>query len=411
MIQYEEALNYITAAAQSLPIIKLKIIDALGYISAESLSSKEQVPSFHNSAMDGFALRASETSQASAETPLIFPIMASITAGEGPSSIAFPLHSCCEIMTGAIVPDCFDAVVKIEDVKIHENKIFLFNPIKPSNNIRYAGEDFDIGSILIHAGDYITPEHIMAFAAVGVTDINVRRKPIVRVITTGSELVQLSNDPLRCGKIRNSNAAYLEAVFKSMSIVNYKFFTVADDINSFIRCLNEEINVKDSPDIVITTGGVSAGKCDFVPEALKQLGAEIRFHKVNIRPGKPILFAQLGKINIFSLPGNPISMAVGFRFFIYPLLRQIQGQKTEQPLMAMLTEDMQKNTSMQHFWKAHLHFTEEGQACVESLPGQESFKISPLLKANAWLILEANQKTLLRGQIMRVYPLHVWDLS
>ncbi len=406
MIQYDEALAFIKAAAEDLKAETLPIAKAQGYISAEAVYSQVKLPSFDNSAMDGFALRACDTQLASLSTPVSFKIVTTIAAGDAPQQRKFLPETTCEIMTGAMLPTGLDAVVRIEDVTIEGDTVHLRKPLKPGENIRYAGEDFDQGSLIMQKGSLIQPEQIMALAALGVTTVQVIKKPIVRVITTGSELVHTSNHPLESGKIYNSNGAYLDALFQKMGVDDYQSHAVPDDAQVFIQRMKAEMEGSSPADLIITTGGVSAGKWDFVPEALKHLGAEIIFHKVNIRPGKPILFAKLGKTCIFALPGNPVSMTVGYRFFIEPLLCAMQGLPAEKPIQALLTSATTKKTGMRHFWKARLSFTKTGQAEVEILSGQESFKINPLLKANAWVILEAEQDTFPVGKVMAVYPLY-----
>jgi molybdopterin molybdotransferase len=411
MITYQEALEKISSSVTEIESESISISDSLGMVVVEDIISAENSPPFKNSAMDGFAVKTSTLSGTT-----IFDVVGSTVAGDLPDA---GKNGAWEIMTGAPVPDGYDAVIKIEDVEILErnnddrpSKISTKVIAEPNQNIREAGEDFKSGDLVLNAGDTITPYHIMALASLGITEIKTTVKPTISIISTGKELVDDLSATLIAGQIRNSNAPYLQAELSSMGIKHSYAGTIHDDPELF-----EEMLVKlleSNTNIIISTGAVSMGRHDFIPDSLKKLGAEIIFHKVAIRPGKPILFAKFpnGKF-YFGLPGNPISAAIGLRFFVYPLICKLQNLKTRKPLIAKLSETTKKKTGFLFFRKALAYSDETGQLHVDILQGQESFKINPLLTANCWAILPADSSSVAAGSNIDIIPLtpNQWHLT
>ncbi len=407
MISYLEALTKLTQSTQPLGEEKCSLFDALNRIMAETIIAKEPIPSFNNSGMDGFAIRAEETKNVSAQQPLTLQVISSIAAGEHNVCTHCPPYSSIEIMTGASVPDAYNAVIPIEHAILDaENQtVTMHKEIKQHENIRSIGEDFSIGAPIIHKGAVITAQHLMALAATGTVMVHVKKKPRIWVITTGKELIDDYSIPLQPGKIRNANMIYLRTIFTTLGLQVDDYCTVLDEPKTFVQKIKNLMSTGNTPDIIITTGAVSAGKWDFIPSALKMLGADIIFHKVAIKPGKPIIFAKLNKTYILGLPGNPISMVVGVRFFLYPLLCALQQTAVDQPLIARLQADISKPKELRCFYKAVLHI-DDGVAKVDILKGQESFKISSLLAANCWAILEENNAHYQASDFIKIYPLH-----
>lgn len=406
MISYNEALTKLTQSTQPLETEECSLFNALDRVIAETITAKEQIPSFNNSAMDGFAVRAEETKHASPQQPLNLQVISSIAAGENNIRAHYPPYSAVEIMTGARVPDAYNAILRIEDALFDtaNQTVTTHQPIMHHENIRYIGEDFSIGNPIIHKGEMITAQHLMALAASGINNVQVKKQPRICVITTGKELTDDYSAPLPPGKIRNSNMIYLRSIFTTWGITVDDYSTLPDEREIFVQKIKSLMNASNPPDIIITTGAVSVGKWDFIPSALSWLGADIIFHKVAIKPGKPILFAKLNDTYIIGLPGNPMSMVVGVRFFIYPLLCALQQAALDQPLIAKLQTDISKPEALRCFYKAVLRI-DNGLAKVDILEGQESFKISPLLVANCWAILEENSTTYRASEFIKIYPL------
>jgi len=408
MIDYQRALEIIVAHAEMLPVAPVAVADAMGAVVAADRPSPNAVPPFDNSAMDGFAVRAADTNAASTDNPINLQVIGMVTAGEAGDGQAEP-NTAWEIMTGAPVPAGYDGVIPVEQVEVQRDPqgkpvaITLQQTVAAGRNLRSAGEDFAAGDALVKAGQLIQANQIMGLAATGVSEIEARLPARVAAITTGNELKDTADD-LEPGKIHDSNGPYLEAAIASVGATSAGVYRTSDSAEELIALIED---LQDKTDVILTTGGVSAGRMDFVPAALEQLGADILFHRVAIRPGKPILFARLpsGTL-VFGLPGNPIAVAVGLRFFVVPALRQMQGLAEEAYLTASVKTAVGKKQGLRFFAKAHATSDANGQLQVEALPGQESFKISPLMTANCWLIADEDAAEVAAGSLVKIAPLY-----
>jgi molybdopterin molybdotransferase len=411
MIEYAQALKIITDTATALPAESVRLEEAMGVVAAADLPSPAAVPPFDNSAMDSFAVRSIDTEQASETNPVSLQVIGMVTAGEAASGANAAEGTTWEIMTGAPVPTGYDGVIPVEQVEIQRDakgkpiSVELRQSVHTGRNLRHAGDDFAAGDALVHTGQLIQANQIMGLAATGVRAIQARKPARVAAITTGNELTDPSDaEPLEAGMIHDSNGPYLEAAIASIGAFSAGVYRTGDVAAELIALIED---LQDKTDVILTTGGVSAGRMDFVPAALEQLGADILFHRVAIRPGKPILFARLpnGTL-VFGLPGNPIAVAVGLRFFVIPALRKMQGLPDEQYLTAELLQPLRKKQGLQFFAKAWAMSNSDGLLQVEALPGQESFKISPLMSANCWLIAEQNVAEVPAGSLVRIAPLY-----
>jgi molybdopterin molybdotransferase len=417
LIRYAEALAIVQDAAnkRSLPIESLRISQAVDRIVHQEVQSPEEVPSFDNSAMDGFAIHASELAQASHQAPARLKVAGTILAGDPPPRESNP-QVAWEIMTGAPMPlGPQDSVIKIEEVEVIRNsqgaaqEIWVRRPIAREENVRARGEDFKTGQTVLVPGSRLLPEHIMALASLGICSVQVLARPKVAFISTGDEIVDHENHTLRPGMIRNSTAPYLTATAPLYGIDARFYGTVGDSIDEFLSLLNQVRS--ENPDIILTTGAVSMGKHDFIPDALQKTGATILYHKVAIRPGKPGIFAELPSQDekpgpvFFGIPGNPISTAVALRFFVWPYLRALQRLAPELPTFASLSQSSQKAEGLRCFFKAHLEADEKGQR-VLALKGQPSFMVSPLLAANSWVVFPEDGFSLPAHSKVAVYPLY-----
>ncbi|MEG9884717.1 MAG: gephyrin-like molybdotransferase Glp [Hyphomicrobiales bacterium] len=399
MITYMEALA-ILRMAEPLNKELLPVPEACGYVLAEHVTSPVRVPAFANSAMDGVAVRATDLTHASRSSPVTLPVVGGSVAGDKPSSGG---GGAWEIMTGAPLPEGYDAVVKIEDVAVEDRGVKFFAPIAKGRNIRKAGEDFKPGDAIAKPGTLLTPYHVMALAAVGIREVTVYRKPSITVFSTGRELSDDVNRPLALGRIRNSNGPYLMAALHEMGYGPRYGGTIADDPEQFATKLQEALP---QADVIVSTGAVSAGKHDFISDCLCQIGADIRFHKIKIRPGKPALYARFADgAHYFGLPGNPISVAAGLRFLVTPLLGHLQAMKPETPMPARLRAPSPKKSGLRFFLKARLSAMTDGAPHLTILDGQESFKIHPMLRANCWAVLTEEQTGAKTGETVALYPL------
>jgi molybdopterin molybdotransferase len=405
MISYKQAIKIIQSAIKPLEISKRDIHSGYGVL-AEDLFATDEIPEFSNSAMDGFALSSAETAKASENKPIMFEIIGTIFAGESPPENNVPF-STYEIMTGAIVPKGFDSVIPVEQVTTidRDGKKFLAITDKVSNgrNVRLAGEDFKTGDMILEKGSTIEPHVMMSAIANGIKSIKIYTPPKVSIVTTGSEL-----DNKDGPSIANTNGPYLEASLRRSGIISHQSLHVKDDREKIREKLQQSIDF--GSDMIITTGGVSAGKADFVPSVLAEMGADILFHKVWIRPGKPILMAifSSGQI-VFGLPGNPVSVAVGFRFFVNQAVRIMQGQGSEPRMKAINKTEYKKSKKFCFFAKAHTSVNAQGILETNILSGQESFKLKPFNQTNSWAIIPEDLEVLKKDQEIEIVPLNMGE--
>ncbi len=406
MVSYNEALAILLKQKKFSPIVR-SVDEASGYVSRQAVVSHGRVPPFRNSAMDGFAVRRADLACASAGDPITLRVAGRAVAGDAPCEGS---EGAWEIMTGAPVPTGYDCIVPIENVVIrvrdedgNPQEVVFTSPVLDKDNLRDAGEDFMPGDLIVERGVMLTPFHLMALAAVGQRDIETAPKPNVIVFSTGKEVVDHATAPLLPGQIHNSTAPYLMASLAKLSVQAGYGGVIKDAPEIFEARIDKALP---KSEMVISTGAVSAGRHDFVPGSLRRLGAEILFHKVAVRPGGPLLYARFSDgTHYFGLPGNPVSVAVGLRFFVMPLLRHLQGRGAEYPITARLAAPYAKKSGRRFFCKARLSVDETSTLQVLILPGQESFKISPLLSANCWAALTEDQSSLEAGDKVDIYPL------
>ncbi|MFC7300285.1 gephyrin-like molybdotransferase Glp [Cognatiluteimonas weifangensis] len=406
MIAYDDALARILAACSPLPAETVATSIALARVLAQDVVSAADLPPFDNTAMDGFALATGGAELAAGNE---FVVAGSQAAGDGDAQAV--VGAACEIMTGASLPAGLDAVVPVEQVAVLARdgdgrpcRIRLQAAVVPGAHVRRRGQDVARGQTVLRAGTRLVPAARMLLAALGVAEVAVRPQVPVALLSTGRELVDDPRQPLAPGQIRNSNGPYLGDRLAEAGAAVVHRETVADDPQAFVEALQRALAA--GAQVLLSTGAVSMGRYDFVPDALRGLGAELVFHKVAIRPGKPLLFARLrGGQLYFGLPGNPVSSAVGLRFFVEPALRALLGQAPECALQLPLAAPARKKPGLRFFQKARVALADDGRAQVQLLAGQESFRIQPLLAANAWAVLAEDAAELPAGAMVAVYGL------
>lgn len=407
MISYDAALNIIVARGKNtcLGDETVHLADIAGRLCAETITAPLANQPFDNSAMDGFALRAEDLATAADGHPVALRMIGHIAAGGRPAARAPGRGECYEIMTGAPLPPGCDAVVPVEKTsRDAQGRILFCAGTEKGDNIRCAGADFAVGDRVLDPGALLRPDHVLALATLGIAAVKVRRRARVWLISTGPEVVDDLRAPLQEGQIYNSTSPYLRALLPRLDMEPVPLGTVADDPAPYRQRLRQAAEA--GCDIILSTGAVSAGVHDFVPAALQDMGADIFFHKVAIRPGKPILFAQLpdGGPFFFGLPGNPVSTAVGLRFFVLPLLRALQGLPPESPSRGILKDDYSKKKSdLRFFLRAAVHPTAAGLNEIAILPGQQSFMVSPFVRSDAWVAVPEDVNRLKSGDIVDVY--------
>lgn len=402
VVDYDQAVAMVLGEAAPFPIEHRPLADAFGLVLAEAVVADADLPPFDNSAMDGFGLRADGQSIAAGAE---FDVAGAQVAGD---EAATADTGAWEIMTGARMPEGLDSVVPVERVDIiardlggRPSRIRLSADVQPGANVRLRGQDVERGTVVLEPGRPVDSAAVMVLASLGIDSVAVRRRPRVGLLNTGRELVDDPCQPLASGEIRNSNGPFLAARVEAAGASLVLRETVTDEPADFLAALERAITA--GADVVLSTGAVSMGRHDFVPDALRSIGADIRFHKVAIRPGRPLLFARLrGGQLYFGLPGNPASAAVGLRFFAEAALRALAGLSPERPLRMPLAAGWSKRAELRFHLKGRVELA-DGALRARVLHGQESFKVQPLLVANAWIVVPAECMALEAGEMVDVY--------
>lgn len=403
MVSYEEALTRIYAQARLQACEHIAVADSLYRICAESVISQENLPPFDNTAMDGYALSVGERGLAAGEE---LDVSGRQAAGDAHSALHY---GAMEIMTGARMPDGADTVIPVEQISVlkqsddgRAERIRINESVASRQHVRRAGEDVRIGDEVLTPGCRISDRHLMLLSAIGAITVGVREQIRASILCTGAELVSDPRQVLASGEIRNSNGPYLAAALPEMNVRVDQLQHINDDVDEFVAAC--KVAMEHGNRLIVSTGAVSMGAFDFVPEALSRLGAKTQFHKVQIRPGKPILFATLPNGALFfGLPGNPVSTAVGLRFFVEPAVRAMYGLPEEKCLSLPLLNDARKKADFRFFQKARVELADNGGLAVRLLKGQESFRIQPFVDCNAWLELPEGRADFETGESVRVY--------
>ena len=408
MNSYKSALNKLKRNKISIIDEIVSIKESLNRVSTSDIVSPVNYPVCDNTSFDGYAVNSKETKSLSSKNIKKFKIIKTIAAGDNPNIKKIPKHSTIEVMTGTIIQKPFDTIIPIEQIHFfpHKSKakyIILKNKLKKNEYIRPAGSDFKKKDKIVKKGQLINSTHILAFKTLGIEKILVKKKPIVVFYPTGNELSE--NKKIQNWKIRNSNTNYLTSVTKNLPI-NFIVKKIIRDNGSIVFKKEIQKNMKSKSDLVITSGAVSAGKFDFIPNIVKQFKLKSIFKGVNIRPGKPIMFAKFNNnMCFFGLPGNPISSAACFRFFVLPLIFKSLGTTLEKPIVAKLKYKFKKKKFFTRFIKGKLIFKKKGEAEFEVFKGQESYKIGSFTKSNAWGVFKDGVSKFKKGAYIECYSL------
>ena len=402
MNSYKAALSKLNNNPLKIDSEIVSIKDTLNRISSKEVIAKSDYPADDNTAFDGFAVNSKETKN----TFQKFKILKTIAAGDNPYIKKVPKLSCIEVMTGAIIKKPFDTIIPIEDIEFFPSKqnakyIIIKKKIKKSEFIRPKGSDYKKGNKIIKKGELINPAHILSLKTLGIDKVLVKKKVNIVFYPSGNELSDKKNIP--SWKIRNSNTIYLNSLIRSLP-VNFTVKKILRDKDQ--KLFKKEISkqLKSKTDILITSGAVSKGKFDFIPSVINQFKLKNHFKGVAIRPGKPIMFAKFNNNKcFFGLPGNPISSVACFRFFVIPLLFKSLGLKVEKPIFAKLKNKFSKKKKFTRFVKGKLTFDKNGLVQFEVFEGQESYKIEPFVKSNAWGVFKDGVSVFNKGNLIDVY--------
>lgn len=393
MISVEEALSILLANLPERKIEQVPFRFALGRILAEDIVATSDIPPFRKSTVDGYAVRAADLSS----TPVGLKVAGESRAGHGMAGNVKPGEAAA-IMTGAPVPEGADCVQLIELCRVSEDgrAVTIMNPVRAQENIAPRGWEAAKGQVVLRAGQRVGPAEIAILATFGCMQPKVYRQPAVAVLATGDELVECDETP-EPHQIRNSNAYCLASQLRYMG-VEPDYLGIAKDDKEQLR---EMMIAGLQRDLLIISGGVSMGEYDYVRDVFEDLGLEILFSKVSIKPGKPTVFARRGDRLVFGLPGNPVSALITFECFVRPVLGRICGMKApELPRMkGQLLADMRQSPGRTGFMPAWAFWQEDGWK-VEPLPWKSSADIIGFSRANAAFIFPKDRHSLSRGEIV-----------
>jgi molybdopterin molybdotransferase len=377
MIPISEAIAIIKQEVSLLGSESVALSKICGRILAENIYADWDLPPFDRSMMDGFAMKSSDAKNA----PVKLRIVGESVAGNRWDG-ELKTGEAVRIMTGAAMPIGADSVQKVELTKQFNGFIEILEPTKPGQNFSLQANEVTSGAKVFGCGELITGKMIAALASFGYSNVKVAKRPTVSILATGSELVAISETPNR-DQIRDSNSIMLRIFAEKFAEVTL-LPKSADDLES----LKSQIKNHKSQ-ILILTGGVSMGDYDFTKPALRELGAEIFFERVSLRPGKPCVFAKLGNTFIFGLPGNPVSVAVTFYLFVRTALLEMQNalQTELTQCFAVLTKAVKGATERDSYLPARTSTNEKGQLLVEPLRWSGSSDFVSFSRANCLIFI------------------------
>jgi molybdopterin molybdotransferase len=398
----DEHLSVVLDGIGSIDTIELTLLDAQGLLLAENIRADFPLPSFDNSAMDGYAVRAIDTRNATREEPVRLQVVGDVAAGAKSRSGMGP-GLAMRIMTGAPIPAGADAVIPLEDTDRGLARVAINRPVHTGECIRRSGEDIAAGAPALGAGAALGPQQLGLLAAIGRDRVVVRPRPRVIVLSTGSELVEVGRTPA-FGEVIDSNSYMIAAAAKDAGADARRIGIVPDDHAKLLDALESQLL---RADFLVTTGGVSMGAFDVVKEALSELGT-VEFTRVAMQPGKPQGFGHIGnKIPIFCLPGNPVSSLVSFEAFVRPAIRKLLGKRQLEraTVQAVALESARSPLGIRQYRRGVLHREAGGGYGVSFAGGAGSHLIGSLAVSNCLVIIPEDQTDVVAGANVTVMPL------
>ena len=353
MLSVGEARGRVLAAVSAVGSEEVLVGDALGRVLAEELVAPHPLPRFDNSAMDGYAVRASDIG---GELPIELTVVGEVKAGD-PGEVEVGAGEAAPIMTGAPIPPGADAVVPVEDTEETAGRVLIKAAPPGGGHVRPAGEDVTEGQVLARPGTPIGPGELALIASLGLSPLRVYRRPRVAIVVTGDELVAPEEVP-GPGQIRDSNSVALTALVHAAGGEPIIYRSVPDGLDETRDAFS---TAAEGADLVISSGGVSMGRYDFVRDVIGELG-RIDLWRVAMQPGKPVVLGAIGEVPFLGLPGNPVSIHIGFEQFVRPALRKMQGMTSvlRPTVRATLSEPLDKRPGRLHFVRVTLEHEDEG---------------------------------------------------
>lgn len=395
----EQAINTIDASAR--PVAgheRLMLRECLDRVLIDAVRAPFDVPSFMNSAMDGYALRSADLS-GSGETRLF--IAGESFAGR-PYRGTLRQGECVRIMTGAVLPEGADTVVMQEQVQREARTVVVQPGHQRGHNVRHAGDDLRSGDMILSAGRRLNAADLGLMASLGIAEASVRRRPIVAFFSTGDELKGIGQ-ALDAGEIYDSNRYTLYGLLRRCHVAIRDLGVIPDKPDAVTHALQTAAEIGD---LIITSGGVSVGEADYIKRALEENGT-LHFGKVAVKPGRPLTFGTVGKALFFGLPGNPVSVMATFILFVRGALRQLSGE-TPRPLLTLTARcrsTLKKAPGRTEYQRGILSVIGAGELTVSTTGLQDSHVLSSMSKANCFIVLPRDSGEVETGNRVEVIPL------
>ena len=406
MITMDEAIRVVLQHTSEIDRTNVDLMDALGCTLAEDVRSDIDMPPFDNATMDGYAVVGADVADARQENPAVLEVIEEIPAGSVPEKTVSPGQA-ARIMTGAPMPDGADTVVMVEET-VSEREgdgVRVLAPTEPGRNVVPLGEDIRRNQVVLEDGTWIRPPEIGILAAVGMVSVPVYRRPVIGVAATGSEIVEPGNDPA-AGQIRNSNGYSMMAQALRSGAETRYLGIVEDDEAALNAVISRGL---DECDVVLLSGGVSAGIYDLVQGAMRDCGVEIFFDRIRMKPGKPLTFGARGEKLVFGLPGNPVSAVVGLELLVRPAVRKMQRMcELHRPMVrGRLAQAFRQSPGRKQFVPAR---SREVNGCWESrwVGHHGSADLFSLSRANSLFVVEAEVEALEAGSEVDIVLLEEW---
>jgi len=386
MISLQEARSHVLDTVARLDAVVRPRAEVLGCVTASDLVAQEFIPPFHNTAMDGFAVQAADTVDATESAPRKLKVVDTLAAGANPRR-EVRAGEAIRIMTGAPMPPGADAVIMVEltETVAGGDTVMVHAQVPEGNHVRAAGDDLKPGDPVFHRGAVLTPGHLGVIASVGATGVEVYPRARVGVMSTGDELID-GPEPLGPGQIRDANRHTLLALLEQANAEPVDLGLIRDDEDAIAAALEHGA---ESCDAVLTSGGVSMGDFDYVKAVLSRIG-EMRWMQIAIKPAKPMAFGTIGSTPIFGLPGNPVSSMVSFELFARPALLKMMGHTSlDRPtVQAIADEDLRRGPDGKvHFARVLASYGEDGRYHIRFSGGQGSHQLAAMANGNALAIV------------------------
>ena len=398
LLPVNDALERILASIQTLEKTHISLDESVGRVLAEDILAGTDLPLFDNSSMDGFALLASDVTQAGATTPITLQVVDDIPAGKMPTK-HLRAGEAARIMTGAPHPAGADAVVPVEETDFNNRapgtplpeNVKIYKAAQLGANIRKRGDDIRRGQSILPRGQRLRAQDLGMLAMLGVAQVPVYRKPRVALLSSGDELTPIG-ESLSAGKIYDVNSYTLRAMLKSAGCEIIPLGVAADTPESVRAALDKA----EDADLILSSAGVSMGSFDYIKTVIEKEG-KLNFWRINMRPGKPLTFGDYRQIPFIGLAGNPVSAFVGFMVFVRPVIEKMLGRNEQAQIhaRARLAEPIQSD-GRESYLRARIH-REEGQLYASLTGHQGSGNLFSMVQANALLIIPAGVKSLRKG--------------